>query len=212
MNSGNSLRVLRNENFNSRPKVNGGNKKRSTVKFGIFIIVTVCIFSAMFIMKNKFDKVNNMQENLSFQKQKLMEERVSMENKLKEQNDKLLKLQSEYEEKNKQLTSTLDSIKVKEESLNSKIKKVDELRGILQKQLVDIYGLNMDKQYSGKDGEGVVNNSSSNIIDDKGNDSIHMNVVSGKDKEESKHINERMLSVADADWFIKLDSLGEFTY
>ena len=210
-----SLRVLKNDNSN--PKLNrnedGNDRKKFLMRFGIFIILILSIFSAIFLVKGKFDNVNSIREDLNFQKQKLLDERLLMEKTFKEESEKLSKLQNEFEEKNKKVTDTLNFIKAKEETLNNEIEKVEELRSVLQKQLIDIYGLNMDKQYNGKDdNDGIVNNSNA-IIDDKKNDElIHMNMLGDEDKEKDQHINERKLSVANADWFIKFDSLGDFSY
>ena len=210
-----SLRVVkyRNLNPNVNQNVEYNNKKKFAKRFTIFIILLVSIFSGVFIIKDKFNNVNKIKEDLSFQKQKLMEERLLMEKTFKEENGKLLKLQSEYDEKSKKLTDTLNSIKVKEELLSNEIEKVEELRGVLQKQLIDIYGLNMDKQYSGKkEGDGVINNSNNIIDDENKNELIHMTMMGDKDKENKEIINERKLSIANADWFIKFDSLGDFNY
>ena len=138
-----------------------------------------------------------------------------MEKTFKEENDKLLKLQLEYEEKNKQLNETLNSLKVKEETLDSEILKVEELKELLKKQLVDIYGLNIDRQYDNKTVENdETKNSSSGLLEEEnGNEAIHTSIMAGEDKEDDKVIDqEKMLSIANADWFIKFDSLGDFSY
>lgn len=211
------LQVIKNENFNVHSRINGeqSKKKKYLIRFTIFIILFLTIFGGIFFIKDKFENVKSFEENLNFQKQKLAEERLSMEKTFKEENDKLLKLQLEYEEKNKQLNETLNSLKVKEETLDSEILKVEELKELLKKQLVDIYGLNIDRQYDNKTVENdETKNSSSGLLEEEnGNEAIHTSIMAGEDKADDKVIDqEKMLSIANADWFIKFDSLGEFSY
>lgn len=190
----NGLQIVKNQNFNVRPKNSSAElkKKKYFIRFTLFITSLLLVFGCVFFVKDKVNNIREFQRGLDFQKQKLIEERVSVEKKSEE----LTKLKSEYENKNKELNDNLNAIKEKEKHLDAELNKARQLSDIFKKQIVDMYGFDLDKKYDKKD-----------------EDSLHTNgVVGGNDKEDAIANNEKILSVADADWFMKMDSLGEFPY
>ncbi len=210
------LQIIKNEEVDSRAGrslENSGNKKYFR-RFMIFIILFLTFFGGAFFVKDKIQKFKASTENLDLQKQKLMEQRAIMEKTFKEERDNLLKLQIEFESKNKELDEKLNLIKAKEEGLDFELKKLEELKGLLKKQLIDIYDLNIDRQYSNDSKPPAVSSESSGAFkDDSGNESIHTSMIVGEKPNTPKiYENERVLGLARADWFIKFNSLGEFTY
>lgn len=209
------LKIIKNKDFdNTKLKMDNEHlkKKKYLLRFTIFITISLFLFGGIFFVKNKFENIRNFEENLSFQKQKLMEERVSIEKKLKEENENILKLKLEYDQKNKELNETLNSLKIKEETLDSQILRVRELNDLLKKQIIDMYGINIDKQYEDKIIEDSdLRDSNNNLVNDE-SQAVHTSMIGGKDEENEIINKNRTLSIADADWFIKFDSLGEFHY
>lgn len=213
MNNG-VLKIIKNRNFNNEKlRIDSEHlrKKKYLLRFTIFITISLILFGGIFFIRNKFENIRDFEKNLNFQKQKLIEERISVEKKLKDENENILKIKLEYDQKNKQLNETLNSLKIKEETLDSEILKVRELNELLKKQIVDMYGINIDKQYENKtiyDNDKDLNN---NLVSE-GDEAIHTSMVGLKD-DENKVINkDKSLGIANADWFIKFDSLGEFHY
>ena len=212
---GNELRIIRNTDLDNLNRLNTDDfgKKKYVIKFTIFFVLLLSLFGGILFVKDKFQNIKSTREDLTFQKQKLVEDRLLMEKTFKEENDKLSKFKEEYEEKNKELMETLNSIKIKEETLNSEIKKIEELKSLLTKQLVDLYGISIDKQYN--DTSSNDNKQSAGILeDDKGDGSVHTNMTLGDNKEKDEVIKdeEKILSIANPDWFIKFDFLREFSY
>lgn len=207
----NGLQIIKNENFNNlHPKINKEHfkKKKYLIRFTIFITLALFVFSGVFFIRDRFENMKSFEENLSFQKQKLIEERLSIE----KRGEELSKLKLEYEEKNKKLNESLNSIKVKERDLEAELNKARELSEIFKKQVVDMYGFNLDKKYENNVNDDEVLNSDGSLVKND-EDSLHTNGVGGvNENEDTLTKGERVLSVADADWFMKLDSLGEFSY
>ena len=212
---GNELRIIKNTDVDKLNKLNTDDfgKKRHVIKFVMFIALLLSLFGGILFVKDKFQNIKSTREDLIFQKQKLVEDRLLMEKTFKEENDKLLKLKEEYEGKNKELTETLNSIKIKEETLNSELKKIEELKSLLTKHLVDLYGISMDKQYNDTSSNEDKQNSGV-LEDDKSDSAVHTGMILGDNNEKDEVIKdeEKILSVANPDWFIKFDSLGEFSY
>lgn len=211
----NGLQIIRNDEFHESKLENGGTiKKNVYLRFLIFVVILLTLFGGIFFIKHKVSNYKNLEENLNFQKQKIMEERIIMEKTLKEEQEKLSSLKLEYENKNAELENTLNSIKSKEEELNSELKKVYELKEILKNQLVEIYGLNIDKMYdSTNENEDLTDNSGKVVdTDDKSENPIHTGIILDEEDKSLDDTKERILGVANADWFIKFDSLGEFHY
>lgn len=209
------LKIIKNKDFdNTKLKIDNEHlkKKKYLLRFTIFITISLFLFGGIFFIKNKFENIRDIEKNLNFQKQKLIEERVSIEKKLKEENENILKLKLEYDQKNKELSETLNSLKIKEETLDSQILKVRELNDLLKKQIVDMYGISIDKQYENKIIEDDnLSDSNNNLVNDT-EQAVHTSMISGKDDENVIVDKDRSLSIANADWFIKFDSLGEFHY
>ena len=208
------LQVIRKDELDKKieDKQQKFNKKSYLIGFSIFIALILLIFGGILFVKDKFKNVNELQANLDFQKQKFAEERLLMEKTFNEEKDKLLKLQSEYEQKNNEVNEILDSIKVKQENLDSEILKVEELKDFLKKQLVDVYSFNMNKFYDNDEKSDV----KSGLLEDEViEDSIHTNSIVGNleyGEKDGAIKQNRVLGIADADWFIKFSSLGEFSY
>lgn len=213
---GNSgLQIIKNQNstIHKEGSVKDTNKKGHFIKFGIFILSILILFGGIFFVKDKFQNIKSTEENLNFQKQKIIEERIAMENAFKSESDKLLKLQLEYENKQRELTEAMNSVKIKEETLNSEILKVEELKNLLVKQLGDIYNLNINRAYGENENSVDKNLNGAGYDDDGVVSSMQKGIVSGiSDSENLQNQNEKILSIANADWFIKFDSLGEFNY
>lgn len=214
------LQIIKNEKNNSHIRRNIeilGNKKYLRM-FTLFIIVFLTLFGGAFFIKGKLQKFKDLNENLNLQKQKLIEQRAIMEKTFKEEKDNLLKLQIEFQTKNKELNERLNLIKSKEESLNIEFKKVEDLKELLKKQLSDIYDLNLNREYDKEYDNNIPNSpaasNNSNVLEKDGsNESIHTNViVEDESSEVDAYENEKVLGIAHADWFVKLDSLGEFNY
>ena len=208
------LQVIRKDELDKKieDKQQKFNKKSYLIGFSIFIALILLIFGGILFVKDKFKNVNELQANLDFQKQKFAEERLLMEKTFNEEKDKLLKLQSEYEQKNNEVNEILDSIKVKQENLDSEILKVEELKDFLKKHLVDVYSFNMNKFYDNDEKSDV----KSGLLEDEViEDSIHTNSIVGNleyGEKDGAIKQNRVLGIADADWFIKFSSLGEFSY
>ncbi len=211
--SNSELQIIRNDELYAYEEIKIKNSKRKVyfLKFTIFILVILTLFGGIFFIRDRFENIKSTEENLNLQKQKLSNERLSMEKTLKEESDKLLKLQLEYENKNKELTQTLDSIKVKEETLNSEIAKIEELKDMLIKQLSDVYSLNMSKQY-GTDSESNDSLNGGIAKEDNFIPSMQSGVIGTANSENTQSKINRVLSIANADWLVKFDSLGEFNY
>lgn len=210
------LKVIRNDDYNKSLDLKGGNdkKQKDLIKFSLFIALFLFIFGIIFFAKNKIDTYKNLGEDLSFQKQKIMEERMIMERTLKEEREKLSALQLEYENKNKELDNKLESIKEKQIEFDNELKKVYELRDILKNQLVEIYNFNIDKIH-GLTNDDEELSSSNKLTDDSDSteNPIHTSTIMGKDENNAlNNMEDKILGVAYPDWFIKLDSLGEFRY
>ena len=209
------LQIIKNHDFviHKEGGIKYTGKKTYFMRFGVFILIILSLFAGIFFVKDKFQSIESTKDNLNLQRQKLIEERLAVENAFKSESDKLSRLQLEYENKNKELTDMLDSLKTKEETLNSELLKVEELKGLLVKQLVDIYDLNISREYSSDENQ-IDSSLNSGSSDDNGIvSSTQSGIVGGiSDSENVQGEVERILSIANADWFIKLDSLGEFDY
>lgn len=209
------LQIIKNHDFviHKEGGIKDKSKKTHFIRFGIFVLIILSLFGGIFFVKDKFQSIKGTEDNLNLQRQKLIEERLAMENAFKSESDKLLKLQLEYENKNKELTDTLDSLKVKEETLNSELLKVEELKGLLVKQLVDIYDLNISREYSSDENQ-IDSSLDGGVSEDDGIvSSMQSSIMGGiSDSENVQSESERILSIANADWFIKLDSLGDFNH
>lgn len=209
----NALEVIRNDNYGVQVDGNSPKRKIYSPRFLVFIILSLMVFGGIFFIKDKVDRYKTMEENLSFQKQKILEERVLIEKTLKEEINNLEALKLEYNQKNSELLERLESIKVKEDELNREIERVSELKEILKDQLVTLYDMNMDKIYSSDNDKEGVKNSGVLSTDDGTQEGLPQSMIIGEDQDSVvDEQREKILGVADADWFIKLDSLGEFTY
>ncbi|AID44192.1 hypothetical protein SFBM_0252 [Candidatus Arthromitus sp. SFB-mouse-Japan] len=210
------LKVIRNDDYDKFLDLKSGNgkKQKDLIKFGLFIALFLFMFGIIFFAKNRIDTYKNLGEDLNFQKQKIMEERMIMERTLKEERERLSALQLEYENKNKELDNKLESIKEKQIEFDNELKKVYELRDILKNQLVEIYNFNIDNIHGlTNDNEDL--SSSNKLIDDSDNteNPIHTSTFMGKDDNDVLNdVGEKILGVAYPDWFIKFNSLGEFRY
>lgn len=205
------LKVIKNYDYdNSVALKRESVKKRYLVRFCLFITMFLFIFSVVFFVKNKIDNYKILGENLNFQKQKIIEERMIMEKTLKEERDKLLSLQMEYEGKNKELNDKLKYVNEKQLEFDTELEKVYELRDILKNQLIQIYDFNIDRIYKSTNELDGLNEFTD---DDNVENPIHTSTIVGKDKDEStEYVGDRILGIAHPDWFIKFNSLGEFIY
>lgn len=210
------LQIIKNEEVDShsRKGIGDSGNKKYLRRFMLFIILFLTFVGGAFFIKDKIEEFKSSTENVNLQKQKLIEQRAIMEKTFKEERDNLLKLQVEFESKNNELNEKLNLIKSKEQELDFELKKIEELKELLKKQLTDIYDLNIDRQYGDESKlPAVSNNSSGAFKDDSGNESIHTSTIVGENPDTFKNYeNERVLGLARADWFIKFNSLGEFTY
>lgn len=204
----NKLRVIRNEDYGLKDL--GDTKKKGFYSRNLllFIILSLMIFGGIFFIKDKVDKYKDIEEDFYFQKQQILEERIVMEKTLKEERESINALKNEYEEKLKELNEKSSLVSTKEKELDLEIKKFSELNEVLKEGLVKLYDINIDNIYKHKEDEGA--KSDSLLTDDNGSSSSAP--ILGKEDEASPVSKEKILSVVDADWFIKFDSLGEFTY
>ncbi len=208
------LQIVKNENNNShqRRSIENSGSKKYLRMFTLFIIVFLTLFGGIFFIKGRIQKFKDLNDNLNLQKQKLIEQRAIMEKTFKEEKDNLLKLKIEFETKNNELNERLNTVKIKEDNLDKEFKKVKDLKELLKKQLSDIYDLNIDREYDSNSSNPSTNNSTISK-DDGDNESIHTNmIVEDESSKVQAYDNEKVLGIARADWFIKLDSLGEFNY
>lgn len=205
------LEVIRNYDYDKSVDLKRENvKKKYLVGFCLFITVFLFIFGVVFFVKNKIDNYKNLGEDLNFQRQKIIEERMIMEKTLKEERDKLLSLQIEYEDKNRELDDKLKYVNEKQVEFDTELKKVYELRDILKNQLVQIYDFNIDRIYESTN---EIDGLDKFTDDDNVENPIHTSTILGKDENEpTEYVEDRILGIAHPDWFIKFDSLGEFIY
>lgn len=207
------LQVIRNDNYGVQADGNSPKRKIYSVRFLIFVILSLMVFGGIFFIKDKVDKYKSMEENLSFQRQKIVEERVLIEKTLKQEMSNLEALKLEYNQKNLELSEKLEEIRIKEDALTKELSRVTELKDMLKDQLVALYDINMDKIYSSDDDKEGSKNSGAVTTDDNSQEVAKQSMILGDGEEGSLTTQrEKILGVANADWFIKLDSLGEFTY